>query len=276
MWGFVGWTGDTVQELKDLEIMSEQETRNFMEDLTHISENYSPLDFVLIADHIDKFLYGTLLTLEITLISLVIGGVLSIPLAIARAYKHQYLNKPIQGFTYFFRGTPLLVQTYLIYYGLAQFEFIRESFLWDPFLSKAWWCAILAFSLNTAAYTTEFLRGSIENTPFGEIEAARACGMSKLTMMWRIILPSSFRRALPAYSNEVIFMLHSSVVLSTITLQDILGVGRWLNGRYYLAYEGFVTAMIFYMILVFFISRIFRFWEKHWLAHLHPRVEVPA
>ena len=247
-----------------------------MEDLTHISENYSPLDFVLIADHIDKFLYGTLLTLEITLISLVIGGVLSIPLAIARAYKHQYLNKPIQGFTYFFRGTPLLVQTYLIYYGLAQFEFIRESFLWGPFLSKAWWCAILAFSLNTAAYTTEFLRGSIENTPFGEIEAASACGMSKLTMMWRIILPSSFRRALPAYSNEVIFMLHSSVVLSTITLQDILGVGRWLNGRYYLAYEGFVTAMIFYMILVFFISRIFRFWEKHWLAHLHPRVEVPA
>ncbi|SVC17603.1 uncharacterized protein METZ01_LOCUS270457, partial [marine metagenome] len=149
-------------------------------------------------------------------------------------------------------------------------------FLWGPVLSKAWWCAILAFSFNTAAYTTEFLRGSIENTPFGEVEAARSCGMSRLTMMWRIIRPSSFRRALPAYSNEVIFMLHSSVVLSTITLQDILGVGRWLNGRYYLAYEGFVTAMIFYMILVFFISRIFRFWEKLWLAHLHPRVEVPA
>mgnify|MGYP003323817041 FL=1 len=95
--------------------------------------------------------------------------------------------------------------------------------------------------------------------------------MSQFKLMWRIVLPSTFRRALPAYSNEVIFMLHSSVVLSTITLQDILGVGRWLNGRYYLAYEGFVTAMVFYMILVFVISRGFRIWEKHWLAHLRPR-----
>ena len=253
--------------------MNESSGHTFTDYLTHFSENYSPLDFVLIADHIDKFFYGTLLTLEITLLSLVIGGVLSIPLAIARAYRHRYFNTPITGFNYFFRGTPLLVQTYLIYYGLAQFDFIRESFLWGPVLSKAWWCAIIAFSLNTAAYTAEFLRGAIENTPFGEIEAARACGMSRQKMMWRIILPSAFRRALPAYSNEVIFMLHSSVVLSTITLQDILGVGRWLNGRYYLAYEGFVTAMVFYMILVFFISRAFRIWERHWLAHLRPREE---
>ena len=163
------------------------------------------------------------------------------------------------------------MQTYLFYYGLAQFEFIRESFLWDPILSKAWWCALIAFTLNTAAYTTEFLRGAIENTPPGEIEAARACGMSRLTHLWRILLPSALRRALPAYSNEVIFMLHSSVVLSTITIQDILGVGRWLNGRYYLAYEGFITAMIFYMILVFIISRGFRWWENRWLAHLRPR-----
>jgi arginine/ornithine transport system permease protein len=95
--------------------------------------------------------------------------------------------------------------------------------------------------------------------------------MSRLTLLWRIVLPSAFRRALPAYSNEVIFMLHSSVVLSTITIQDILGVGRWLNGRYYLAYEGFITAMIFYMILVFIISRGFRWWENRWLAHLRPR-----
>ena len=98
--------------------------------------------------------------------------------------------------------------------------------------------------------------------------------MSPASMMRRIILPSAFRRALPAYSNEVIFMLHSSVVLSTITLQDILGVGRWLNGRYYLAYEGFITAMLFYMALVFIISRGFRIWEKHWLGHLRARAIV--
>ena len=256
--------------------MNEATDRTFWEYLAYISENHSPLDFVLIADHIDKFLYGTLLTLEITFLSLVIGGALSIPLAIARAYKYRFLNGPIWGYTYFFRGTPLLVQTYLVYYGLAQFDFVRNSFLWDPILSKAWWCALITFSLNTAAYTAEFLRGAIENTPRGEIEAAKSCGMSKSTIMFRIILPSTFRRALPAYSNEVIFMLHSSVVLSTITLQDILGVGRWLNGRYYLAYEGFITAMIFYMLLVFCISRGFKFWEKHWLSHLRPRDALKA
>lgn len=251
--------------------MAENGERTFREYLTYVSENHSPLDFVLIWDHIDRFLWGTVLTLEITFLALLLGGMLSIPMAIARAYKHPWLNSPIWCFTYFFRGTPLLVQTYLIYYGLAQFDTVRESFLWGPILSSAWWCALIAFTLNTAAYTTEFLRGSIETTPHGEIEAARACGMSPYIAMRRIILPNAFRRALPAYSNEVIFMLHSSVVLSTITLQDILGAGRWLNGRYYLAYEGFITAMVFYMILVFLISRGFKWWEKHWLAHLRQR-----
>ena len=111
-------------------------------------------------------------------------------------------------------------------------------------------------------------------TPRGEVEAAKACGFSKRKRLFRIILPSAFRRALPAYSNEVIFMLHGSAVASTVTLQDILGVGRWLNGRYYLAYEGFITAAVLYMILVFGISRIFRFIEKRWLRHLRPREET--
>lgn len=256
--------------------MAMSSDRTFWEYLAHISENHSPLDFVLVVDHIDKFFYGAIVTIEITALSLLIGGILSIPLAIARAYKHPLFNRPIWCYTYFFRGTPLLVQTYLVYYGLAQFDFVRESFLWDPILSKAWWCALIVFSLNTAAYTAEFLRGAIENTPQGEIEAAKACGMSQIRVMFRIILPSTFRRALPAYSNEVIFMLHSSVVLSTITIQDILGVGRWLNGRYYLAYEGFITAMLFYMILVFIISRGFRLWEHYWLAHLRPRSNQSA
>jgi len=245
--------------------------RTFFEYLVHVSENHSPLDFMLIADHLDKFFFGALLTLEITALALVIGGAMAVPLAIARAYRHRWLNGPIWAFTYVFRGTPLLVQVYLVYYGLAQFDFVRESFLWNPVLSSPWWCALITFSLNTAAYTTEFLRGAIENTAKGEIEAAKACGMSKIQMMRRVILPGAFRRALPAYSNEVIFMLHSSVVLSTITLQDILGVGRWLNGRYYLAYEGFITAMVFYMALVFLISQAFKFWEKKWLGHLRPR-----
>jgi arginine/ornithine transport system permease protein len=239
-------------------------------------ETWSPIDVVLIAQNFDRFLLGAWVTLELTVVSLVIGGALAIPLAIARTSKNPFINGPVWMFTYTFRGTPLLVQTYLIYYGLGQFEAVRESVLWGPILSKAWWCALIAFSLNTAAYTAELLRGSIVTTSRGEVEAAKACGFSKWMRLKRIVLPSAFRRALPAYSNEVIFMLHGSVVASTITIQDLLGVGRWLNGRYYLAYEGFITAAVFYFIIVLVISRGFRFWEKHWLQHLYPLDAVKA
>ena len=240
------------------------------ESLIKFLDTWSPLDVVLIGQNFDRFLWGALTTLELTALALIIGGLISIPLAIIRAGKNPYLNFPVWVFTYVFRGTPLLVQTYLIYYGLGQFEWIRETFLWGPILSQAWYCALIAFSLNTAAYTTELLRGSIETTNRGEVEAAKACGLSRRMRLRRIILPSAFRRALPAYSNEVIFMLHGSVVASTITIQDLLGVGRWLNGRYYLAYEGFITAAVLYLIIVLIISKGFRIWEKHWLAHLYP------
>ena len=237
-------------------------------------ETWSPIDVVVIAKHFDDFLWGALMTLELTIISLIVGGIISIPLAIIRAGKNPYLNAPVWMFTYVFRGTPLLVQTYLIYFGIGQFEWIRESFLWGPILSQAYWCALIAFSLNTAAYTTELLRGSIVNTSRGEVEAAKACGFSGPMRMRRIILPSAFRRALPAYSNEVIFMLHGSVIASTITIQDLLGAGRLLNSRYYLAYEGFITAAGFYFVIVMLITWGFRYWEKHWLAHLYPRDAV--
>lgn len=167
------------------------------------------------------------------------------------------------------------MQTYLIYYGLGQFEAVRTSWLWDPILSSAWWCALIAFTLNTAAYSTELLRGAIVDTPKGEVEAAIATGHSYRGRMRRIILPSAFRRAIPAYSNEVIFMLHGSVVASTITLQDILGVGRWLNGRYYLAYEGFITAALLYFLIVLCITGVFRWLERRYLRHLMRR-DIPA
>tara|TARA_R110002049_G_scaffold142277_1_gene304121 strand:+ start:4900 stop:5670 length:771 start_codon:yes stop_codon:yes gene_type:complete len=232
---------------------------------------YIPLDIALIAENFDRFIYGVWVTLNLTFLSLLLGGLLSIPMAIARASKHRVFNPLVQGYTYVFRGTPLLVQTYLIYYGVGQFEVIRESFLWDPILSSAWWCALIAFTLNTAAYTTELLRGAIADTPTGEVEAAIATGHSYRSRMRRIILPSAFRRAIPAYSNEVIFMLHGSVIASTITLQDILGVGRWLNGRYYLAYEGFITAALLYFLIVLCITWAFRGFERRYLRHLTRR-----
>ncbi len=242
----------------------------FLKSLEDFSTNVSPIDFVLIAQHYDLFLQGVVNTIALVVLSLVIGGVLSVPLAVARAYRTPVANQIIWAYVYVFRGTPLLVQTYLIYYGLGQFEIIRDSALW-PFLREAWWCALIAFVLNTAAYTTEIFRGAIEAIPWGEIEAAKACGMSPWTRVRRVILPSAFRRALPMYSNEVIFMLHGSVVASTVTIVDILGAGRTLNAKYYLAYEGFIAAAVIYMILVFLISRGFKTWEKRWHAHLRPR-----
>lgn len=238
--------------------------------LSHI-----PPDIMLIAENLDRFLYGAWMTLNLTFLALVTGGLLVIPMAIARASRHRVLNPVVYAYTYVFRGTPLLVQTCLINYGVGQFEVIRESWLWDPVLSSAWWCALIAFTLNTAAYSTELLRGAIADTLKGEVEAAIAAGHSYSSRIRRIILPSAFRRAIPAYSNEVIFMLHGSVVASTITLQDILGVGRWLNGRYYLAYEGFITAALLYFLIVLCITWVFRRLEARYLRHLAGR-ETPS
>ena len=237
--------------------------------------SWSPLDLPLIIQNLDRFMHGVWVTLGLTFLSLAVGGVLAVPLAIARAARHPVLNPLVWTYTYVFRGTPLLVQTYLLYYGAGQFDFVRNSWLWDPVLSQAWWCALIAFTLNTCAYTTELLRGAILDTPKGEVEAAIATGMSRRGRLRRIVLPSAFRRAIPAYSNEVIFMLHGSVVASTITLQDILGVGRWLNGRYYLAYEGLITAAALYFLIVFGITRVFRWLERRYLRHLDRR-RTPA
>ncbi|HEX9768942.1 MAG TPA: ABC transporter permease [Kiloniellales bacterium] len=238
--------------------------------IKEFSEQASPIDFVLIAQHWDMFLTGIGYTLLIVAVSLIVGGALSLPLAVARAYRTPVVNQIIWAYVYLFRGTPLLVQLYLIYYGLGQFETVRDSFLW-PVLRDPLWCTLISFVLNTAAYTTEIFRGAIEAIPFGEVEAAKACGMSSWLRTTRIVLPNALRRALPAYSNEVIFMLHGSVVASTVTIIDILGAGRTLNAQYYLAYEGFLTAAALYMLLVYFITRGFKFWEKHWHAHLRPR-----
>ena len=189
------------------------------------------------------------------------------PLAVARTSSNPLINWPVWAYTYFFRGTPLLVQLFLIYYGLGQFEAVQQSIFW-PLLKEAWFCALLAFALNTAAYTTEILRGAIEVTPMGEIEAAKASGMSPFLMLRRIILPSAFRRALPAYGNEVIFMLHGSAVASVVTILDLTGVARIMQSRYYAPYEAFLTAGLFYLALTFALVWLFRLAEHRFHAHL--------
>ncbi len=172
--------------------------------------------------------------------------------------------RPGRLFT-FFRGTPLLIQLYLIYYGLSQVVNVEDS-LWQ----HAWFCALVAFVLNTAAYTAEIIRGAINGLPKGEVEAAIAYGMSPYKAFSRIILPSAMRRALPAYSNEVVFMLHGSAVAGIITIVDLTGAARIVNSRYYAPFESFLTAGVFYMALTFSILWMFRLAERRFLRYMRP------
>ena len=235
--------------------------------LTEFSETYSPVDFMLAAKHTGLFLLGIRNTIILLVGPLLLSSLLAIPLAIARANRVPVLNPLIFSYVYLFRGTPLLVQLYLLYYGAAQFSFIRDSFLWT-ILREAWWCAFISFTLCSTAYITEILRGAIEAVPTGEIEAAKACGMNSFTRYRRIILPSAVRRAIPAFSNEVIFTLHATVIASTVTIVDILGAARQFNNKYYLAFDGFIIAALLYMALVYAINRGFKFWESKWHRHL--------
>lgn len=228
------------------------------------------MDFSIILENIPIYLGGLKNTVILVSISLVLGLLLAVPLAVLRNSGNLLVQAPIRAFVYFFRGTPLLVQMFLVYYGIGQFEMLRESFLW-PVFQQAYFCALFTFTLNTCAYTTEIIRGAIKATPHGEIEAAMAAGMSKMLMFRRIILPSAFRRALPAYSNEIIFMLHGSSLASVITIIDITGAARIINSRYYSPYEAFLTAAVLYMSLTFLIIFFIKKLEVKWFAHLQPQ-----
>jgi arginine/ornithine transport system permease protein len=228
------------------------------------------MDFQVIIDNLPLYFQGLWTTVQLVLISLVVGLCLAIPIALLAASKNRWVNIVPKAYIYFFRGTPLLVQMFMIYHGMGQFEAVRESFLWLIF-KEAYACALLAFALNTAGYTAEILRGTIMQTAFGEIEAARACGMSNAMIYRRIILPSTFRRALPAYGNEVIFMLHGSALAGVITIVDLFGAAKIVNARNFVPFESFIAAGLFYLGLTFLIVWGVKKAEHHWHAYLRPR-----
>ena len=227
-------------------------------------------DYNVILENLPLYFGGVLVTLKILLISLACGLALAIPLGLMRVSKSALVNFPAWLYTYVIRGTPMLVQLFLIYYGLAQFEAVRESALW-PYFSSATFCACLAFAINTSAYSAEILAGSLKATPHGEIEAAKAMGMSRFKLYRRILLPSALRRALPQYSNEVIMMLHTTSLASIVTLIDITGAARTVSSQYYMPFEAFITAGLFYLCLTFILVRLFKLAERRWLAYLAPR-----
>ena len=228
------------------------------------------MDVAVIVENLPLYLEGLWTTVQLVALSLACGLALAIPVALLAASRRWFVAVAAKAYIYVFRGTPLLIQMYIIYYGLAQFEAVRESLLW-PILREAYWCALLSFALNSAGYTGEILRGAIANTPHGEIEAARSVGMSPWLIHARIVLPSAFRRALPAYGNEVIFMLHGSALAGVITLVDLFGAARIVNSRHFVPFESFIAAGVFYLGLTFIIAWLFKRWERHWHAHLRAR-----
>ncbi len=211
-----------------------------------------------------KLLDGALLTLELVLIACLIGFVIAIPVALMRASQTWWIRNIPLIYTFFFRGTPLLVQLFLFYYGAAQFEAVRESIFW-PVLKEAYWCALIVFALNTGAYTAEIFRGAIQAVPNGEVEAGVAIGMNKATLYRRVVLPRAIRMALPAYGNEIILMLKGSALAYTITLLDLTGVTRTIIARNYLAIEMYFAAGVIYLVLTFIFIQVWMRVEKRLL-----------
>jgi len=221
------------------------------------------MEWEVIYKWLPKFFQGAVLTLELVSIAVILGLLLAIPLGIARSSKLWFVRAVPYAYIFFFRGTPLLVQLFLVYYGLAQFEAIRNSFMW-VYLREPFWCAVATMTLHTAAYIAEILRGAIQAIPPGEIEAARALGMSKAKAMFYIVLPRAARIGLPAYSNEVILMLKASSLASTVTLLELTGITRTIIARNYLNVDMFFTAGVIYLLMSFVLVQAFKQLER-WL-----------
>lgn len=232
------------------------------------------MDWELIADSLPALWQGALLTLELAIITMVLSTLLAIPLAIARVQKSKVLRWSIEAFLQIFRGTPLLVQIFIVYYGLAQIEFIRESWAW-PYLRKPYWCAIITFVLNTTAYLVHIFRGAIQAVPHGEVEAGHAFGLSSSALYRHIILPKAALLALPAYGNELIKTVKRTSLASTITLLELTGVANTLVARTFAPYEIFIAAGLIYLVFAFAANHFVRWLERRMSRHLH-HVPVPS
>ncbi len=221
------------------------------------------MNWEVIFKWLPKLTQGATVTLELVAIAVLAGLILAVPLGIARSSRKWYVSALPYGYIFFFRGTPLLVQLFLVYYGAAQFDAVRHSALW-PYLRDPFWCAAATMTLHTAAYIAEILRGAIQAIPKGEIEAARALGMSRSKALLYIILPRAVRIGLPAYSNEVILMLKASALASTVTLLDLTGMARTIIARTYLPVEIFFAAGVLYLLISFVLVQGFKLLER-WL-----------
>ena len=224
-------------------------------------------DIGLVFESIPKMLAGLGLTLELLLLSSAIGLVLAVITLLMRISGRWFLVVPAVTYIYIFRGTPILVQIFIIYYGLPQFEFIREGVFW-PFLREPFWCCILALSLNAGAYVSEILRGGVLGVDKGILEAASAVGISKTQRFIYITSPIAIRLSLPAYSNDVISMTKATALASTVTLLDMTGVARTIVAQTFAPYEIFISVAIIYIVIAWMVQRGFGLLEMRMSRYL--------
>ncbi len=219
----------------------------------------------LVTDNWQGYADGLWITVQLMVISTVAGFLLAIPLSLARVSSNPLFAWPAFAYSAAFRGTPLLVQIFLFYYGLPQFDAVRNSIFW-PFLRDAVPCALVVLSFNLAAYFAEVLRGGIMAVPEGEKEAARSLGMTPALTYRRIIMPRAIGIMLPSLSNEVVQQLKGTALVSTITVLDMTGVARRLAAKSYTS-EPLILAGILYIILTYLVSRLFKVFERHLNAY---------
>ncbi len=219
------------------------------------------MDFDLIINSFPKLLFASITTLKLLSVSLFIGLFIGLFFAILRIKNNIILGKIAYGYSYTFRGTPLLVQIFIIYYGFGQVEFIRESFLW-VILKEPYWCAVIAFALNTGAYTSEILRSAFQTIKPGFIEAGKSLGVPNKLIFYKIQIPIAIRQSLPAYGNEIILMLKGTSLASTVTLMDLTGVAKYIISTTFKPIEVFIIAGSIYLFFTFIIHNVIKFLEK--------------
>ena len=219
------------------------------------------MDFDLMITSLPKLLSAAVITLKLLSASLIIGLCIGFLFAVLRLNKNPFINKFAYGYSYLFRGTPLLVQIFIIYYGLGQIEWLRSTFLW-VILKEPYWCAIIAFALNTGAYTSEILRSAFQTIKPGIIEAGKSLGISRKIILYKIQIPVAIRQSLPAYGNEIILMMKGTSLASTVTLMDITGVAKHIVSTTYKPLEVFLLAGGIYLFMTFIIHNLIKYLEK--------------
>jgi len=219
------------------------------------------MDFDLMITSLPKLLSAAVITLKLLSASLIIGLFIGFLFAVLRLSKNPFINKFAYGYSYLFRGTPLLVQIFIIYYGLGQIEWLRSTFLW-VILKEPYWCAIIAFALNTGAYTSEILRSAFQTIKPGIIEAGKSLGISNKIILYKIQIPVAIRQSLPAYGNEIILMMKGTSLASTVTLMDITGVAKHIVSTTYKPLEVFFLAGGIYLFMTFVIHNLIKYLEK--------------